>query len=704
MRLRRVFGALLVLGALGGCSEVPGKCEQDSNCPQEQYCHLEVKQCFSPRYAALILPTLGENTVVGGGPQQIQARLELSPGASPVYPSQLNLTVAPSNGGAPTVITLQSTAEGTYSAEWTPPPGEGSYTFQVAHPEPWGPSRSVQVTVDRTAPALTVQVPEAQLAEPKDGFSYADPLADKAWPRDQTVTVRVESESADIDPAGLRVVVRGHDGGTDVTDLAVKQGTPCTKAYCGTVDVPLWRPGLEAFRGNFQVEVAAKDKVGNERQANGTIPVTRWKWAFDGASGPIHTSPAIGEKGTIYFGTDDAAGKVFALNPEGSIKWTAPLGPVKTNLTVGSSTNGTERVYVGRGPTSSTDFGYLYALDANGATLLQCKAYLAGVPLLSTLTLLRTQASDDAAPVEAVMAMFSSPDDNTPVTLRPDSSNPSRRCIFGTAGHVAPGAGIVSTGDDLYFGSFYLSDPYPDIAEINHYINDPYGSFVSLPRASPTNRDGHLAALAIVDDTFGIGALWDDDPQIGGVITFTRQDSTLGSWIFPNPEKGRAPVRNLAVGPGKVVFFGRDVATGSAELTSVEFFGSMPRVVVPNAGSFPSSPIVGASGLLYTASATGPSASSGEVSAWSTDNLALHWRLSDSVGRAQATPALDCARGPDGAPTEAPKGVLYVPSIDGKMYALVVDSAGLERNAPWPKFQRDARNTGNTETPITNCR
>jgi hypothetical protein len=50
-----------------------------------------------------------------------------------------------------------------------------------------------------------------------------------------------------------------------------------------------------------------------------------------------------------------------------------------------------------------------------------------------------------------------------------------------------------------------------------------------------------------------------------------------------------------------------------------------------------------------------------------------------------------------------PLGVLYVGSVSGSLYALVVDSPGLDSTAPWPKYQHDVRNTGNPTTPIQSC-
>jgi hypothetical protein len=64
---------------------------------------------------------------------------------------------------------------------------------------------------------------------------------------------------------------------------------------------------------------------------------------------------------------------------------------------------------------------------------------------------------------------------------------------------------------------------------------------------------------------------------------------------------------------------------------------------------------------------------------------------------------LDCNRQAEGSLASAFSGVLYAVTRDGKVHAIVVDSRGLDTSAPWPKYQHDARNTGNPATPITSC-
>ncbi|MFY0581672.1 hypothetical protein ACN28S_52025 [Cystobacter fuscus] len=151
--------------------------------------------------------------------------------------------------------------------------GEGAYRLTAAHPEQGGPSTTVGLTVDTTGPLLSVVPAASSSREPDGGFIYKDPVAPSAWRRDQTATVRVESSSTDLDPRSVSVLVRGFDGGVALEGLSLASATPCEgKAYCATVDVPLWKPGLPAFRGEFAVEVSAKDRVGNQTSGRGASP------------------------------------------------------------------------------------------------------------------------------------------------------------------------------------------------------------------------------------------------------------------------------------------------------------------------------------------------------------------------------------------------------------------------------------------------
>jgi outer membrane protein assembly factor BamB len=81
------------------------------------------------------------------------------------------------------------------------------------------------------------------------------------------------------------------------------------------------------------------------------------KWAYSGSQGEsIYSSPVIGSDGTIYFGS--TADCFYAVNPDGSKKWTFPV----TNGVYSSGAVGSDGcVYVG------SAMGTLYAINSNGS-------------------------------------------------------------------------------------------------------------------------------------------------------------------------------------------------------------------------------------------------------------------------------------------------------------------------------------------------
>jgi outer membrane protein assembly factor BamB len=56
-------------------------------------------------------------------------------------------------------------------------------------------------------------------------------------------------------------------------------------------------------------------------------------WSFDAGS-RVPLSPALGPEGTIYVGARN--GNLYALNPDGTLKWQSPLGSVDSSAAVGS--------------------------------------------------------------------------------------------------------------------------------------------------------------------------------------------------------------------------------------------------------------------------------------------------------------------------------------------------------------------------------
>ena len=79
------------------------------------------------------------------------------------------------------------------------------------------------------------------------------------------------------------------------------------------------------------------------------------KWSFE-TGGSVISSPAIGSDGAIYVGSTD--NKLYAVNPDGSLKWVFHLPTSALDSAPAIGSDGT--IYVG-----SYDF-YLYAVNPDG--------------------------------------------------------------------------------------------------------------------------------------------------------------------------------------------------------------------------------------------------------------------------------------------------------------------------------------------------
>ena len=90
-------------------------------------------------------------------------------------------------------------------------------------------------------------------------------------------------------------------------------------------------------RGTMDFRVEGVDAAGNRGTANAGLKVTRWKWAFEAGAGRILGTPAIGQRGTVYFGTSTGTntGMTFAVKTDGGKRWTSPTGDVGGSVSVG---------------------------------------------------------------------------------------------------------------------------------------------------------------------------------------------------------------------------------------------------------------------------------------------------------------------------------------------------------------------------------
>jgi hypothetical protein len=110
-----------------------------------------------------------------------------------------------------------------------------------------------------------------------------------------------------------------------------------------------------------------------------------------------------------------------------------------------------------------------------------------------------------------------------------------------------------------------------------------------------------------------------------------------------------------------------------------------------NSTSAPS-PVLGEGGLLYNVDGRGKLSVLRQTFApdagalWEVPMPGLVGSNTTSAGA-----TLDCNRTRPGTQT----GILYITTESGWVVSYIVDSKGLDPTAPWPKYARDSRNTGN---------
>jgi hypothetical protein len=292
-------------------------------------------------------------------------------------------------------------------------------------------------------------------------------------------------------------------------------------------------------------------------------------------------------------------------------------------------------------------------------------------------------ASSGTPEYETAAAVFNAATAGRIVVLRPDEAQEVDRCssYTNTSGaNVTPfttaGATVVRSGDDIFFGT--------NTAQLTSYRIGNTTANAGWP--VDTNFLPHGLALVGTNLYGGTG----DRPNNGGLFRLPQAGGTV-SYLYPATPTSR--VFNLVVGPGNIAFFGAETNSGS-NLVRLDLANLATNTPVVGAGGR-ATPVVGRNGALYTA------ADNGDVTAWTADTLASRWTVSLGAGAPDASPTLDCLREGGGAVPTHTHGVLYVPA-GSKLHAIIVDSPGLA-NAPWPKYQHDARNSGNPATPITSC-
>ena len=359
------------------------------------------------------------------------------------------------------------------------------------------------------------------------------------------------------------------------------------------------------------------------------------KWEFN-LDGPLSAALALADDGTLYAATE--SGSLFALSSSGTLQWKFSAAAIVAAPVIGE--DGT--IYF-----SDRD-QVIHAINHTGTE----RWSFGGGPHANKFTPWRAGAIDANyfyTPWRGLMRGIKLSNGEVGLTMGFGFEDEGSASILSNGLLTYPGAGrldaVDSTGRTVW--QYPVMDP-PLTTDLllKNGGRPPIGNFW-LESGIAVGRSAFYAAAA------------------GSRLVAFGFGGTL-KWEFKSKASSTNRASPVIAGDGTIYF-----GCGDGTLYAVDSEGSQ-KWAVHAGNAISSTPIIAEDGTIFVLSE---------------DTLAA---ISED-GKLLAKLALPGGRA---APSLAPDGTLYVPLRTGKALAFSTSHGPLKSSSPWPKFQRDAANTG----------
>lgn len=571
-------------------------------------------------------------------------------------------------------------SNGRYTGRLLLPAPDGKRSFEAGW-APMGPASTVSVERNVDPPRLSIDaIPPAPMGDFDGGFDTRVP-GGPAYRKDAVMTVRVRS--SDLDTLGASIELRAQVDGGAVTVL--NNSSDCSTLnvdVCSSFRVDLRTVAMSAFRADVQFTAVGRDRAGNTGATitSVTAPVTRFNWAkFTG--GQILSSPAISAGGRIIVG--NALG-VVGLNADGTEFWNSPVGPVVAAPAIGVDGAGNEYLFVHRNGLSGVWPGVILSSTIGAVTHYSILPPAANSGWISRAGVVTVGNGSSAVGVVGLQA--GDPLYGGGLVGRLAMANggvsgaPQAGLNMATGNMVANSTSVFFLDTDANLKSLRFDLPTSTIRN--------EGTVASLGAGT-----GELSGLAMLTPTRVVGA----GPAIRRLFTYDVDGGS--AWTAPpslgfstsGPVVGSGAIFAVTEGSVGVRLIRANATTGALEQERM-----LPRAVLDSRGA--PTPALGADGRVYVVDAIGTlfvvdrSFDSDGGVEWSAP-MPLPFGAS-----VRASPTLDCSR-----TLQATSGVIYIATEAGWLVSYIVDARGLDSTATWPKYARDARNSGNIDGPAIAC-
>ncbi len=534
----------------------------------------------------------------------------------------------------------------------------------------YGLDAGVSVVVDKTDPIPTIRV-QPEPARPAGGGWGAG-----GWRRDERPHVLVEVTNDDISAATLTMAQTAIAEAPALADCTATMAC-ALPSRCRCFRLDLSSAPLPMLTANFPLAATVKDSADNQAMVTGAVGVTRLRWTRAVSMAALRSAPAVSKDGYVLVGTAEGltGGNLLALNPDGTTKWTLPRGPVEAGVSIANIGN---KEYVAYATTNGV-FEAVNVLNETDKLGSDCNSgdpltsYNGGIAVgkfnaVTTFVGMRNSSNGLVTRLQMLRAASCGGSD-APMMASSDAFN-----LLWPAAPVVSNNIIILPGKSGHIRAYDAFALPSDLAMIA-LSGYPVDLNASLPGFNG------LALRSNGSKVVGGGA------GVGRLFQHSVSNPTATEWRIPT-------VAGIVGAPtirGGHAFFGYDLSLRHVELPS----SGTPIVAVQSlatSGEVQTFPVAGDT-ELYSLS------TDGTLYVSSFTPLVESWKNGFVAPNSLASPALDCSR-PDkgGAGNSGRPGTLYLPLGNGTLVSVIVDSRRLDLTAEWPKYQRDAYNSGNANS------
>lgn len=724
-------------------------CEQ-VECPEESECRADsgAGPACELRFQEIVLAPGDAGPHGAAVDLLLTAELRVRPGFARVgFPRELPFYVSPS---------------GTFESGQLASDGRGgSYSGRVVGVAPTGQDSSWTVHVeafdgglhadtffrtDTRPPVVTVTVAAAPGRPYEPGIGVVDPHPDysSAYKRVEEAVVRVTAdEPIDVGPGSFASPLDA----VATERWTCPQELPCgDEPTCRCFGLKLWRLPMPAFRGVFQVRLErASDAAGNAAasvDAGTELRVTRWGWARDvGPRGPGQRPLA-----PVVAGTSGVVLVAHGPPAPGGVPLTA-LRQTGERL-AGFTAPGLAGAEVTAPPVAAAS-AFLLALRRGDAGMLTSLSPRSGGVVNEHCIepgggyeqpLVLGDLSVDGGALETVFGPVShaaAPEARVRAWVRTTTLGDACHDVAVVRSEGGRWALQVAGGRGAVYAVASDRDPSSVPADLRSFsvhrlgwsrdaLDGGTGPWLAAEHRVHARTRMWADSLALSGAHLVIGASISADaslglalsPHAGSSTTFHVASSvTAPRWTAPLvlglarlASGGRLDVLHVpATGGGHI---GRAVmsldfshppsASSDGAFAEPGWFSAPAPVRWDLDAVVRAAPLLGTGGLMYVGQ------ESGELSVLDVASTNTVWALEGGVhgigGPVDGPVNIDVLRDATGqrlCGAVGRGGILYVPStMAGRLYAMYVDSEGIDATAPWPRFRHDPANTGNPDRSL----